>query len=394
VIKTLQQFRGLILTIIVLAQFAGTSLWFAGNAVLPGLHRTFDLPEGAVGYLTSAVQLGFILGTLIFAFLSIADRFSPSRVFFACAVAGGFANAGVVYWADGYTSLLVLRFLTGFFLAGIYPVGMKIAADYFEKGLGRALGYLVGALVLGTAFPHLLSDLSATIDWKNVLLSTSVIAATGGLLVLVFVPDGPFRKQAARFKADAILTVFREKNLRAAAFGYFGHMWELYAFWAFVPFILHDYNQHSDNPSMPIALWSFIIIGIGFFGCLLGGELSTKLGSKKVAFVALLASGVCCLISPFIFNFSLPLFIAFMLFWGLVVIADSPQFSTLVAQAAPKDSIGTALTLVNSIGFAITIASIQLLNMLLLLLPGPYIYTVLALGPIIGLVALTGWRKK
>ena len=376
-----------ILPLIVVSQVAGTSLWFAGNAVMLSLQGELGLPSTALGHMTSAVQFGFISGTLVFALLTLADRFSPSRLFFACALLGALANLGVLL-AEGFLSLLLLRLLTGFFLAGIYPVGMKIAADWHEKGLGKALGYLVGALVLGTASPHLLKALSGTLPWQGVFLFTSAFAVVGGLLMLLFVPDGPFRRKSQGFDPQALLRVFRNKPFRAAAFGYFGHMWELYTFWAFVPLMLLHYTSMHADKELPVSLLSFGIIAIGSLSCVAGGYLSIRWSSQRVAFWALLLSFCCCLLSPLMFQLPLPFFGAFLFFWGIVVIADSPQFSALVAQNAPKEATGTALTIVNCLGFSITIISIQVVSLLNQWLATAWVFVFLALGPLLGLYAL------
>ena len=378
-----------ILPLIVIAQFSGISLWFSGNAVMGNLTDAFQLGPGAMGHLTSAVQFGFIIGTLVFALLTIADRYSPSRVFFLSAIFAALFNLGTILHLNSFASLLGFRFLTGFFLAGIYPVGMKIAADYFQKGLGKSLGFLVGALVVGTAFPHLLKGFTADLPWRIVLIFTSSIAVIGGLLILLFVPDGPHRKQSQKPDVMAIFKVFKNQKFRAAAFGYFGHMWEVYAFWAFVPIILVTYINLHPGTELNIPIWSFFIIGLGGPACVIGGYISQSFGTKKTAALALTLSGLSCLISPLIIIMgSELLLIAFMIFWGMVVIADSPLFSTLVAQNTEAETTGTALTIVNSIGFAVTIISIQLLNLLHEEINPSYIYLVLAIGPVMGLVAL------
>lgn len=377
------------LPIIVVSQFCCTSLWFAGNGVMGDLVTTFGLSESAVGHLTSGVQFGFIVGTLVFAILSIADRFSPSKVFFWCAVLGALVNLGVIWEGNGLSSILSFRFFTGFFLAGIYPVGMKIAADYYEKGLGRSLGYLVGALVVGTAFPHLLKEMTRALSWKAVLMATSSLAVLGGALMVGLVPDGPFRKPGQKIYWSAFLKVFQSSDFRSAAFGYFGHCWELYTFWAFVPIMLQTYGAIHPATTFDIPLLSFLIIAVGGLACVLGGYLAQTLGTKRVAFMALLLSCVCCLISPLLFVQGCEVaFVAFLVFWGMVVIADSPLFSTLVAQNASPEIKGTALTIVNSIGFAITIVSIQLLNEMRIWTSSNMVYMILALGPILGLVSL------
>ena len=373
-----------------IAQFCCTSLWFAGNGVMSDLLRTFDLDIPALGHLTSAVQFGFILGTLIFAFLSIADRFPPSRVFFICALVGAACNLGVILENNDLNSLLFWRFLTGFSLAGIYPVGMKIAADHFREGLGKSLGYLVGALVLGTALPHLLKTFTGSegMPWKIVIISTSLLATLGGVLILYLVPQGPYRKARTSIDHMAFLKVFRNQKFRSAAFGYFGHMWELYTFWAFIPVILTSYALLHPGTDFNVALLSFFIIATGGLACVVGGYISIDRGTKSTASMALAFSGICCLISPLVFfQSSAVLLISFLLFWGAMVVADSPLFSTLVANNAEGESRGTALTIVNSIGFAITIISIQLVTYLITVTSPLYIFPVLAIGPVLGL-----WR--
>lgn len=378
-----------ILPVIVIAQFLCTSLWFAGNAIMPDIVLEFNLKPSYLSYLSSAVQAGFISGTLAFAVLGISDRYSPSVVFFVCATLAALANLCASINGIEATILILIRFVTGFFLAGIYPVGMKIAADYYQKGLGKSLGFLVGALVLGTAFPHLLKSITATFPWKYVIFSTSLLSALGGLSMLLLVPDGPYRKPSQRFDPSAFLAGFRNKKFRAAALGYFGHMWELYAFWVFVPVMLAAYERHNPDTDLDISLISFLIIAAGSISCVVSGLISLRFGARQTATSALLLSCICCLASPlFLFHDSPVFLLSFLFVWSIAVIADSPLFSTLVAQNAPDESKGTALTIVNCIGFSITIVSIQLMNALLTEENARYIYMVLAIGPVLGLTAL------
>jgi MFS family permease len=338
--------------------------------------------------LTSIVQFGFISGTLLFAIFTIVDRFSPSKVFFVSAILGSLFNLGLIWSDNSLATLLIFRFFTGFFLAGIYPVGMKIAADYFDKGLGKSLGFLVGALVLGTAFPHLLKDITSNIPWKSVIITISILALFGGSLILLFVPNGPYRKASQRFEISVFFKIFKNSKLRAAAFGYFGHMWELYAFWAFVPLILLQYATKNEI-NLNVSLWSFVIIGIGLLSCIAGGLLSQTYGPKKVANVSLLCSLLCCVALPFVyFQESTIVLLGFLLFWGMMVIADSPMFSTLVAKSADPKIKGTALTLVNCIGFAITIVSIQILTYVTTTSFSIYVFMILAIGPLLGWLAM------
>jgi MFS family permease len=285
--------------------------------------------------------------------------------------------------------VLVLRFLTGFFLAGIYPVGMKISADYFEKGLGKALGFLVGALVFGTAFPHLLKNLTQNLNWRFVIFLTSGFSLLGGMLILLLVPDGPYRKPSQHLDFKAFYGVFKTGGVRQAAFGYFGHMWELYTFWTFLPFIVIQYSKLHTEAEFNIPVLAFIVIAMGGFACILGGYFSGVFSSKKTAFTALMCSGICCLAAPFMFKIPIVLFLGFLVFWGMAVVADSPQFSTLVAQNAPEEFKGTALTIVNCIGFAITIVSIEVFSLITGGTTSPYIFWVLAIGPILGLISMS-----
>lgn len=380
-----------ILPTIVISQFAATSLWFAGNAVLPDLQSSAGLPASATGDITIAVQLGFIIGTLAFAWLAISDRYSPRIIYLICTLAGAGANALMLAGEGQLAGLLAARFATGFFLAGIYPVGMKIASGWYDRDLGLALGWLVGALVLGTAFPHLIRALGADLPWQGVVLSVSAASIAGGVAMLLLVPDGPHLGAGARFDPTAIATIFRSADFRASAFGYFGHMWELYAFYAFLPLLL---AARLSGDTMAVSFWSFAAIASGFFGCTIGGYLERKIGSARVAFMQLSASGLCCLVSPLAFLAPIPVFLAFLLFWGVVVAGDSPQFSALNARFAPRGYVGSALTIANCIGFSITIASLALVGELVEPLGPQYVFLLLVPGPLLGLAALARLASK
>lgn len=382
-----------ILPVIVFAQFAGTSLWFAGNAVVDSLINELGLPEMFLGYITTAVQAGFILGTLVFAIFNVADRFSPVRVFLFCALGGALLNL-IIIALDTAIPILTARFATGFFLAGIYPVGMKIASDWHQKGLGKALGYLVGALVIGTAFPHLLKFLGSEYPWRFVFMGTSVIAAFGGLLLFLTVKDGPYRAGSKGLKLDykIIFKLFKNKNFKSAAFGYFGHMWELYTFWAFIPVMLSYYLKTHSEINLSIPLWSFIIIGIGGISCAIGGYLSLQKGSKWVSIISLYGSGICCLLIPFSFALPLFAFLSILLIWGFFVIPDSPQFSALVAKSSEDSLVATGLTIVNSFGFALTIISIQSVSYFWNLTQSPLVFLIMAIGPVFGILFIKRYK--
>ncbi|MFC2119473.1 nitrate/nitrite transporter [Bacteroidota bacterium] len=376
-----------ILPVIVLSQFAVTSIWFAGNAIVGDLQLAMNVGIEDTGIVTSAIQLGFISGTLIFALLSISDRYSARKLFFICSILGSVSNLLIYFIAYDLFSLLVLRFITGFFLTGIYPVGMKIAAGWYKEKLGNAIGLLVGSLVLGTAFPHLIKSFGGSLPWEQVIFIISVFSLAGGILMYLFVPDGPHISSGTKFNQKAILTIFKYKELRLSALGYFGHMWELYTFWAFIPLILLYYIKL--NPvELNISFWAFLIIASGSFGCIVGGVISKKSGSAKVAYIQLALSGICCLISPLMFYTSAPIFLSFLIFWGIVVVGDSPQYSAIIALSAPSELVGSGLTLVNSIGFAITILSLWVVSQIAGIVEISFVLILLSVGPIAGLMSM------
>lgn len=368
-------------------------MWFAGNAILPELIADFGLKPEDIGNITSAVQAGFIAGTLIFAFAAIADRFSPSKVFFTCSIFGALFNASIYFLPHEFLSVVTSRFLTGIMLAGIYPVGMKIAADWYKDSLGKAIGYLVGALVLGTAFPSLIKAWGSGLDWSMVLTMTSILAASGGCLVLLLIKDGPHRKTMPRFTPLAIIKLFKSSGFRASSFGYFGHMWELYTFWAFTPLLLHRYCSLHDI-QINIPLWTFLIIGSGFAGCSVGGLISRVKGSAFVAWANLLGSGICILLFPLFIFLPLPIFLVYMIAWGWLVVGDSPQFSALVAGTAPGDQIGSGLTIMNCIGFSLSIISIYLMNYLISFLEIQVAVLMMVIGPAVGLWAIYPLKRS
>jgi MFS family permease len=378
-----------ILPILVISQFLCCSLWFTGNAILSDMAKDLHLNPAFLAHLTSSTQFGFISGTLIFAIFTISDRFSPSLVFFFSAMLAGAFNLAICIPHINATEILLFRFLTGIFIAGIYPVGMKIASDYYKDGLGRSLGFLVGALVIGTALPHLLKNIALNFPRNYIVYTTTALSVLGGLCILLFVPDGPYRKPGQKLNFAAFLQGFKNKDFRSVSFGYFGHMWELYTFWAFLPFMLTSYNQYYPEAHLNISLLSFLIIAVGGISCILGGMLSTYFGARTIVFIALSLSCICCLLSPlFLFSNSTNVFVGFLFIWGFAVIADSPLFSSLVAKNAPEESRGTSLTIVNCIGFSITILSIQFINALSGIIQVRYVYMLLAIGPIFGLLNL------
>ncbi len=373
-----------ILPVIVLAQLLGTSLWFAVNAVMPDLQRELGWATSTVGTLTSALQFGFILGTLVFALLALADRFAPRLVFLVCALAGAGCTVGAWAMVRDQDALMLWRFATGFFLAGIYPVGMKIAAQWYSKGLGGALGFLIGALVLGSASPHALRALGDALPWPSLMLGVAVLAALGGVLLFLCTGDPPGAvARVTTLQWRALGTVWTDPKVRSSVLGYFGHMWELYTMWVLVPLILATRLQGAG-----LSWAAFIVLGAGALGCVAGGLVSQRWGSARVAGSLLATSGLCCLAAPWLIDAPDALFYAWLVLWGITVAGDSPQFSTLTARNAPPQAVGSVLTLTNSIGFAISIVSILLFVFLAETVPLQNLVPWLALGPALGLWAL------
>ncbi len=379
--------------IIVIAQLFGTSLWFSANSAADDLIRAWGIAPADIGLLTNAVQLGFILGTLTFAVSGLADRFPASRIFAVCAGLGALGNAAFALLADGMGSAVPLRFAVGFCLAGVYPLGMKLVVSWVPERAGAALAQLVGMLTLGTALPHGIRLAGAGWSWPAVILVSSGLALVAAAMIFRL-GDGPHLKRrhdAPQLRLGRVFHAFSGRDFRASALGYFGHMWELYAFWTLTPALL-ILSGLAGPGSRALSGFAFAVIGIGAVGCLLGGWLSQRLGSARVAATALAASALCCAIFPLIDAWPLWTKALLLLVWGAAVVADSPHFSALSARACPPEIVGSALAIQNSIGFAITMISIQL-GTAWIADWGTAIAWLLLPGPLLGLLGLYPmWR--
>ncbi len=367
--------------VIVIAQLFGTSLWFSANSAADDLIRTWGIAPAEIGTLTNAVQFGFILGTLSFAVSGLADRYAASRIFALCALLGALFNAAFALFASDMASGIPLRFAVGLCLAGVYPLGMKLVVGWVPERAGAALAQLVGMLTLGTALPHGIRLAGAGWSWQATILVSSALALIAAAMIL-HLGDGPHLKRrhdAPPLRLGRVFYSFSVREFRASALGYFGHQWEIYAFWTLVPALLLLSGLAAAG-SATLSGLSFAIIGIGALGCVLGGWWSQCIGSARVAATALALSALCCALFPFSEAWPAWTKISLLLLWGASVVADSPHFSALSARACPPEIVGSALAIQNSIGFAITMISIHLgtawigdwgSNIAWLLLPGP-----------------------
>ena len=381
--------------LVVLSQWLGTSLWFSPSGAADGLMARLAIDAAAFGWLIAATQLGFIAGTLAFAATGLADRFGASRIFAVSCVAGAATNAALALTGVDYPAAWALRFAVGLCLAGIYPLGMKMIVQWVGGRPAAALGWLVGMLTLGTAMPHALRASGASWPWEAVVIASSLLALVGAGLV-AFLGDGPFAAPprtagaAASSRHGTVWPVFRVPAFRASAFGYFGHMWELYAFWSVLPWLCQPIVAElarRDGGAPSVALLSFAVIAVGGVGCVLGGQWSRRIGSARVAAFALAGSGLMCLLYPLLPEHAIGVRVAALFFWGFCVVADSPQFSALSSQFAPPQLLGSALVAQNGIGFLITVASILVLSRAV---PawGSAAMWILVPGPVLGLWAL------
>ena len=390
--------RWRMLALLSLAELLGMSLWFAGSAVAPELQAAWSLSRSQTGWLTAIVQIGFVAGTATAAVLNLADIIPARRYFAISATAAAVTNAALAV-APSYELALASRFITGAFLAGVYPPALKMIATWFRARRGLAIGTVVGALTAGKAMPYLMNALN-TVSVTGLILTASAGALLAALLVILAYRDGPHAFPARPFSWALAGTIVRERPWRLATGGYLGHMFELYSFWSWIPAALaasEAMRAHPDGPAArsTISLLTFAAIAIGAAGCVWGGLAADRIGRERVVTIAMAASGGCAILTSVALGASLWIIAPIVLVWGFFVVADSAQFSAMVTESVPPHAIGTALTIQISLGFLLTAASIQLVPPMVAAFGWRWAIAMLALGPVAGIAAirrLVAWR--
>jgi MFS family permease len=363
------------------------STWFSASAVIPQLRGEWNLSNSAAAWLTIAVQLGFVCGALVSSILNLSDIVPPRHVILGGAIGAALAN-GLLQVAGGAAVGIPLRFATGFFLAGVYPPALKLMSTWFRKGRGIALGILVGALTVGSAMPHLVNGLGG-LDWRVVIYATSIFTLSGGLVTEFTVRDGPFPFPRATFDPRQAGRVLANRGLRLASLGYFGHMWELYAMWAwFLVFFSDTLVGRGVSGGSAAAYATFAVIAIGGVGCWVGGVLGDRWGRTRTTALMMAVSGTCCVLIGLLFGAPAWMVLLISLVWGFAVVADSAQFSTMVTELSDQSYVGTALTLQLAVGFALTVATIWLIPVLEDAFSWRWAFAFLAPGPVLGVLAM------
>lgn len=380
-----------------MSQFFGLSLWFAPNAVFVQLVSIYNFTDNDLSIISIAIIAGFIFGSLISALFNLPDILKSQHLFFVSSILGGIANGLIIFVSD-FNYIWLLRFLTGAFLAGIYPVGMKLTSSHFKENRGLAIGILLSALTAGSGLPYLF-NLFGQPDWKIIIVIVSLLAFLCGILVITFIEEGPFLGKNKGFQFNTIKRVYSKKSVKLANYGYFGHMWELYAFWVWIPVFLKEVYEKSNPQSSAsevvfyFSMGSFLVFAIGAISNVVGGYLSDRIGRTLFNIIMLSMSGISGIVIGFFYGNPTGAIIV-ALIWGATIIPDSPQYSTMVTELSDQDLVGTALTLQTAIGFTITMISVRMMPLLVDMYSWERAFMFLSIGPLLGIISMIALRRN